>query len=229
MSKKAMFIVPHGDDEVMTAGYMQQLKDRGYELHVHILCSKGFVNSIDDEDHMIQSTDRIKDYASKCSELLQYDSLTFGNMCDEQLDRDGTLEILKQTEPVYHNIKPDIIFTTHFGDNNQDHRAMFEAVQVMSRPNGPHCPESFFTFECVTSTEIAPKLGYNTFLPNYYIPITEQQLQKKQAALRCYKSEVRQYPNPRSDKGIEILARSRGMEIGCELAEAFQLIKYVGS
>ena len=38
-----------------------------------------------------------------------------------------------------------------------------------------------------------------------------------------FKNENHKLPHPRSNKGIEILARYRGMQSGLEFAEAFRL------
>ena len=42
-------------------------------------------------------------------------------------------------------------------------------------------------------------------------------------AITFYKNELREYPFPRSLKGIEINARFRGLQSGLELAEAFRV------
>ena len=51
----------------------------------------------------------------------------------------------------------------------------------------------------------------------------EKSFEKKMEALRCYESEMREYPHSRSYKSVEILARYRGSTVGCCLAEAFML------
>ena len=47
--------------------------------------------------------------------------------------------------------------------------------------------------------------------------------EKKIDALRCYDSELRDFPHIRSYKGIEALAIYRGVSVGIEYAEAFNL------
>ena len=60
------------------------------------------------------------------------------------------------------------------------------------------------------------------FYPNWYENITDV-FDKKIEALKCYDSEMREYPHPRSYINVEHLARYRGMIIGCNMAEAFSL------
>ena len=45
--------------------------------------------------------------------------------------------------------------------------------------------------------------------------------------LRSYKTEMLKFPNSRSIKGIKTLNQIRGVQNGMEIAEAFELIKYI--
>jgi len=45
--------------------------------------------------------------------------------------------------------------------------------------------------------------------------------------MSAYKSELKDYPHPRSEKGVENLAMKRGNEISIEYAEAFELIRKI--
>jgi hypothetical protein len=46
-------------------------------------------------------------------------------------------------------------------------------------------------------------------------------------ALLKYKSEIRDYPFPRSPEGISAFARYRGVQSGNEFAEAFRIIRSI--
>ena len=64
------------------------------------------------------------------------------------------------------------------------------------------------------------------FEPNVYIDIKEF-FDKKMLAWSQYKGEEKDFPFPRSEKGLKTLARFRGMECGVEMAEAFKLWRIV--
>jgi len=49
----------------------------------------------------------------------------------------------------------------------------------------------------------------------------------KLKALKEYKSESRNFPHPRSQEAIEVLARRRGIEAGLAAAEAFEAIRLI--
>lgn len=116
--------------------------------------------------------------------------------------------------------KPEIVYTTPYCDVNADHRLVCEATMVATRP----LPES--TVKKVLSYEIAPttRFAIEPFTPNVYVDISAF-LSKKLEAMACYETELREFPHPRSLKGIELFARERGMSVGVEVAECFYLIR----
>ncbi len=60
------------------------------------------------------------------------------------------------------------------------------------------------------------------------LDITDQIIHKIKA-FKMYKSEIQEFPHPRSIKAIENLSIQRGVESGLENAEAFKLIKKIFS
>ena len=74
-------------------------------------------------------------------------------------------------------------------------------------------------------------LGYElvwnnlSFTSNYHIRLSKNQLDAKWQAISEYKSQG--FRNYKSQSFIEGLARVRGTQIGCEFAEAFELIRWI--
>ena len=64
------------------------------------------------------------------------------------------------------------------------------------------------------------------FRPNTFVDISRT-LEAKIAALRCYESEIRPFPHPRSPEAIEAIARRWGSVAGFRAAEAFELIRAI--
>ena len=67
----------------------------------------------------------------------------------------------------------------------------------------------------------------NTFTPNFFINLKKKDVENKKKALKCFTSEYGKFPFPRSLKALEVLANFRGMQIGCEYAEAFKIIRMI--
>ncbi len=63
-----------------------------------------------------------------------------------------------------------------------------------------------------------------SFSPNVYVNI-EETIELKLNALAEYRSELRTYPHPRSLEGVRLKAMQRGMEVGYNYAEAFELVR----
>ncbi len=148
---------------------------------------------------------------------------------DNRLDTVARMDIALRIKRAVEDFKPSVVLTHHPGDYNWDHGITFDAVLMACRPNaGDFYPSEIYSFEVPSSTERAFPYGKNIFAPNYFENIGRCIAVKKKA-LACYRSELRPYPHPRSIKGIEILARKRGLEVGVEFAEAFQLVRGIRS
>lgn len=65
-----------------------------------------------------------------------------------------------------------------------------------------------------------------TFSPNTWIDITDT-IEQKIKAMECYRTQLKEYPNPRSLEGIRALAMYRGSTISVEYAEAFMMIRNI--
>ena len=118
-----------------------------------------------------------------------------------------------------------MVYTHHYGDLNVDHRRTFEAVLTACRP--VNCSvKKLLCFEVLSSTEWNAQTAANVFLPNYFVDVGKY-LDKKIAALSEYTTEMREYPHPRSLEGVKILAKLRGMAVGADSAEAFELVREI--
>ncbi len=81
-------------------------------------------------------------------------------------------------------------------------------------------------FEVPSSIEWQPPGSGTVFAPNWFVDIGET-LEQRLSALDAYAAELRDWPRPRSRRGVEHLARWRGTTVGCEAAEAFVLSRHL--
>lgn len=210
---RILIIAPHADDEVLGVGAtISKLKNEGDIVSVIIVTERKYPGLTEQNAQI-----------TNCHKTLNYDNLYNLRLEDEYLDR-SVVDIAKAIEPIYNKLSPDILYTCFSGDNNQDHRAVFDAVCIVCRPHANKKLKRLYCYEVPSSTDQTPAFTRMPFVPNIYSEITEQQLAIKQLAMSCYAGEVRSYPNPRSAMGIEVLARKRGMECNAEYAEAFMLV-----
>jgi LmbE family N-acetylglucosaminyl deacetylase len=99
-------------------------------------------------------------------------------------------------------------------------------VVIACRPQTGHPVRSILSFEVPSSTEWQLSGNTPAFAPNWFVDITAT-LDRKMAALEAYAVELKDWPHPRSRRGVEYLARWRGATIGVDAAEAFVLGRHL--
>lgn len=120
-------------------------------------------------------------------------------------------DILEKMVALEKEIKPNMIFLPSPNDTHQDHLVIAQ--------------EGFRAFK--RSTILGYEIPWNnlTFHTNAFVFLSENDLNKKIEALKCYKSQAdRSYA---SEEFIRSLARTRGTQIGTKYAEVFEVIRWI--
>ena len=127
---------------------------------------------------------------------------------------------------VVNEFKPHIVFCP-FPDRHIDHRLVFESVMVATRPVGVGKKiEILAAYETLSETHWnAPHIEPN-FNPNWVIDITDY-IDIKINALKCYESQIPDFPNPRSIEAAKSLAKFRGTQAGFSCGEGIHIIRMV--
>lgn len=172
-----------------------------------------------------RSINRVKGAAKKAGKILGIKEILFADLEDEELGTNLTASV-EAVERTVREIGPEVVYTHHFGDGNQDHRGVFEATLVAVRSIAVGAPRRVLSYEVPSSTEQVTGIAPRAFVPNYFVDIRKT-LSKKLQAMKAYQDELRSFPHPRSLKGIETLAAYRGMSCHLAAAEAFQQIRDV--
>jgi LmbE family N-acetylglucosaminyl deacetylase len=215
---KVLVIAAHMDDEVLGAGAtISKHVAAGDEVTVCVVAMRAYDHRF---DPAVQKEEQAA--ARRAAEILGH-RLEFFELRDELLD-ERLLDIIVPLEECVMRVRPDIVYTHHRGDSNQDHRAVFQATLVACRPIASHKIQRLLCYEVPSSTDIAPPVPEFAFQPNYWVDVAAH-LEKKVEAMRAYVREMKQFPHPRSAKGIEVLAQKRGMEVGMMAAEAFMSMR----
>lgn len=219
MNDTILVIAPHMDDEVLgVGGTIAKHVAAGDKVTVCVLANRAYDNEYDEELIEEEKAD-----ASAAKDVLGYGELRFLGLPDEQLDR-AIIEVIKPLETVYKEVNPDVVYTCHRGDPHQDHRAVFEASLVPTRPISSSPPERVLVYEVPSSTDQSPPYPEFQFTPNVYEDISDH-LDTKIEAMAQYERESREFPHPRSAEGIRTSAKKRGIEVGFTAAEAFSLLR----
>jgi len=219
--KKVLVISPHLDDEVLgVGGAIMQHIDSGDEVSVFFIANRAYSHIYDPKLLDLQ-----KSHSLKAKEILGYQNSVFFDMLDERLDV-SIQDILIRIEKDFYKAMPEIVYSPFYQDNNQDHRAVFEATRILLRPSSSPFVKEWLLYEVPSSTDQSPPIPFYSFCPSYYINI-ERYIDKKIEALKNYETELREFPHPRSEKAVRIMAQKRGIEVGLKYGEAFSLIRKI--
>ncbi|MCX7748481.1 MAG: PIG-L family deacetylase [Clostridia bacterium] len=224
---RVLLVAAHPDDEVLGIGGTVKLHSlKGDEVYGVILGEGITARCKHEKQGESKLIEDLRAASRKSAEIIGYKELFFEQLPDNRFDSVEMLDIVKILEGYIARIKPEIIYTHHFGDINIDHRITFDAVLTATRPIGHDYTKEIYSFETVSSTEWNFKSRESLFKPNVFVDITEV-LDFKLKALECYQSEMREYPHPRSIEGVEICAKKWGTVVSREYVEALEAVRIV--
>lgn len=120
-------------------------------------------------------------------------------------------EILEEMVRIRRDIEPDVVFLPCSHDLHQDHETV--------------------TREGLRAFRNGTLLGYEmprnniTFTAQSFFVLTEGDVDAKIRALKCYESQ--KFRGYTDERYIRALCMTRGVQIGVELAEAFEVLRWV--
>ena len=215
MEKSALVFAPHNDDELLGAGgTMLKLSKNGYNVYVCEVTAGPTSKRIQEEARNAHKVMGVKE-----SIFLDLPSCKLESLPKTQIN-DEFCKVVKQ-------IKPEIVLIPHYGDMHLDHRWVAEGAMVAVRPLEAPYIKKVLAYETLSETEWNTPAVNNAFIPNVWVDISEE-LDGKIKAMECYKSQLHDFPHPRSLGAIQALAQYRGSTVGVQAAEAFMLIRGIG-
>lgn len=216
---KVLVIAAHMDDEVLgVGGTIAKHVDAGDSVHVVCVANRVYAHTFDEQRNSAEEA-----CALRASQILGYEACEFLRLPDERLDS-ALQDIIVPLENRVQEIEPEVVYLNHYGDVNQDHRAVFEAALVCLRVTAAPFVRQVLCYETPSSTEQAPPLPARAFLPNCFVDISRF-LDRKLEAIACYETERRAFPHPRSIEAVRLLAARRGVQAGFEAGEAFAILR----
>jgi len=120
-------------------------------------------------------------------------------------------DILEDLVKLKNDLQPDLVLMPSAHDLHQDHYTI--AIEGLRA----------FKFTSILGYEM-PWNNIN-FSTTSFVYLEERHINKKLESVRCYRSQTgRKYANEEFIKG---LARTRGVQIGVEYAETFEVIRWI--
>ena len=87
--------------------------------------------------------------------------------------------------------------------------------------------KTILAFETPSGTEWRASTDPRHFVPNFFISVSERNLEAKINGMECYEFEKRPYPHPRSPEALRIQAARWGVAVGQKYSEAFMLVRTI--
>lgn len=223
----ALVIAAHPDDEVLGCGAtMARLVGEGHQVHIAILAEGITSRTQKREQADLSQLATLQKDAREAALVMGVKEISFHGLPDNRLDSVPLLDIVKIVEGLVKTIAPERIYTHHAGDLNIDHAVVSRAVMIATRPMQGASTKDVYQFEVPSSTEWAFQQYEPVFRPNVFVNVADTLIAKLKA-MACYRSEVRQFPHPRSPEALDAIARRWGSVVGVDAAEAFQLVRAI--
>ena len=220
-----LVFAPHPDDEVLgCGGTIARYVAEGADVYVCVVTSA--LPPVYDNTEAVMNgwPHMIYPEIVKAHEILGVKETFFLQFPTVQLETVPRYELNEKIGRLVQDLVPDVVFIPHFGDMQKDHRITSEGVMVAVRPKYENSVRFVYAYETLSETEWNIPHVSNIFFPNTYIDISNY-LGTKLEAMKCFASQVSEFPSPRSLKAVKALARLRGSTMNAEAAEAFVLIR----
>lgn len=219
--KKILVIAPHADDEILGAGgTMARNIAEGNQVYVFIV-THGEKPVFSDE-----VVAAIREETIAAHKFLGITKTFFGELPAVMLEQIPRYQLNDKVMQVVQEVEPDEVYIPHMGDMQKDHQLVNEAAMVAVRPKYAHKVSAVYTYETLSETEWNIPNTINAFIPTVYNDISKY-IEIKKQALSYFKTQIADFPDPRSLEAVEALAKYRGSTIKVKAAEAFSLVRQI--
>jgi LmbE family N-acetylglucosaminyl deacetylase len=194
----------HPDDiELGCAGSLSLHKLKGDKVYLLVLTKGEASGAMEVREKECRSA----------AEILGVDGLFFGGIEDTRVhDGKATIDVI---ETIINRVKPDIIYAPDPKDTHQDHRNTGHATLSACR----RC-KMILLYEGAST--------HRDFIPQVFVNI-EKTFELKKQATAVFGSQLNNHRGGyvSAVRGIEGLAKYRGYQAGVDVAEAFEVGRFV--
>lgn len=203
---RVLFLGAHPDDELGCAGTIFKLNNYGFNPKVTAVT---FTTCADELPSGFSESDIVVEWQMAMNRI-GVEDMSIHHFPNKNLPefRQPILEILDN----YRNPLPDLVLIPSPTDSHQDHRTVAEeGIRAFKQTS-------------ILSYEL-PLNAVRSGVPNAFQPLNEYEMIAKKDHAAMYKSQARK--NYMAGDYIEALATVRGMQIGRDYAEGFEVIRWV--
>lgn len=223
--KSVLVVAPHADDEILgCGGVIAKHLEAGDKVYIAVMTNAAVGAP---ELFSPESIENIRAEAKRSHELLGVTDTIYYDFPAPQLEQYPQYKIASALNKLIREKQIDTLFIPHKGDLHLDHGVIYNACLVAARPLPGQCVKHIYTYETLSETEWGHPTAEAVFVPRKYIALSEYQFEQKLAAMSCFESQLKDFPNTRSLEAIRNLAGLRGATVGVNYAEAFDIIRSI--
>lgn len=220
-NERILVIAPHPDDEVLgCGGVIARHSARGDSVQV-VVVSRGAPDIFPPAE-----VEQTRSELAAAHKLLEVEEVHFLDFPAPRLDIVPSHVLADRLTRLVREIQPQTVYAPHWGDLHSDHKAVYWATLVAARANGGFFPKRLLCYETLSETEWGGPSPDSAFSPTVFVDISDF-LETKLQAMACYRTQLKEFPQSRSLRSLEALARLRGSAVGLDAAEAFVLVRDV--
>jgi len=213
MNKKILIVAAHPDDEVLGCGGLIAKEDS----YVLILTNGS------DERYKTNIIQKHLNNCKKANKILGTKKLIIENLPNQKLETIPLIKITQLIEKYIIKFNPTRVFTHSSKDINLDHQIVAKATFTATRTLPNTNIKEVYSYYVPSSSEWNFE---ECFCGNYFIDISDT-INLKLKAMKSYDTELREFPHPRSLKGIKVVSQFFGIKSGYKNAEMFELIRKI--
>jgi LmbE family N-acetylglucosaminyl deacetylase len=219
---KALVIATHPDDETLgCGGTLLKHRSQGDDIYWIILTDMkekdGFQKKVIETRHK---------EIQKVTKAYGFTETIRCGFSTTKLDTYPMSEVVGKIGETVTKIKPQIIYLPFKSDVHSDHLFAFQAAFSCTKAFRYPSIKKVLMMETPSETEFGPSIAGDAYVPNYFVDITSF-IDRKIEIMKMFKSEMHEFPFPRSEKNLRALAAFRGATVGCHAAESFVLLKEI--
>jgi LmbE family N-acetylglucosaminyl deacetylase len=220
-SERILVIAPHPEDEVLgCGGVIARHSAHGDKVQV-VVVSRGAPDIF-----LPEEVEQTRTELAAAHQLLGVEAVHFLDFPAPRLDMLPGHVLADRLTHLVREIQPRTVYMPHWGDLHSDHKAVYWATMVATRPNCGSRVQRLLCYETLSETEWGGPSVENAFSPTVFVDISDF-LAIKLQAMACYRTQLKEFPQSRSLRSLEALARLRGSAVGLDAAEAFVLVRDV--
>lgn len=221
MTFKTLIIAPHPDDELLGCGGTLLRRKAGGGSIGWVLMS-----AITEKAGWTPA--QIEQRASQIDIVRTGLGITCDNLYEfgfptAELDAIPMNTLVGRISDVFKSFQPHEVLVPYPGDAHSDHRVTFNAAAACTKWFRYPSVNRVLAYETPSETNFGIDPCGIGFRPNFFVDVSGF-LEKKIELMRVYKSELGNYPFPRSEGALRSLAQVRGAQSGFESAEGFMLL-----